>query len=144
MKTIFITLTLIISSFFLNAQNSATTVATEGTTITVIVPVPGTGGNVLFGLYDEATFMKAPPIQGLESDIVEGKATVTFKNVGPGIYAITLFHDKNGNKQMDFEPNGMPKEMYGVSNNVMSMGPPLWSDAKFEVAGEPIILDIRM
>ena len=45
---------------------------------------------------------------------------------------------------MDFDTNGMPLEMYGVSNNVMSMGPPLWSDAKFEVADTPIELDIRM
>jgi uncharacterized protein (DUF2141 family) len=45
---------------------------------------------------------------------------------------------------MDFEPNGMPKEMYGVSNNVMNFGPPQWNDAQFEVASEPIALEIRM
>lgn len=143
MKTIFISISLLFSSLFIQAQADATVASDEGTTITVNVPVPGNGGNVVFGLYDEATFMKAP-LMGLESDIVDGKATVTFTNVPEGVYAVILFHDKNSNKQMDFEPNGMPKEMYGVSNNVMSMGPPQWSDAKFEVASEPITLDIRM
>jgi uncharacterized protein (DUF2141 family) len=45
---------------------------------------------------------------------------------------------------MDFHLNGMPKEMYGTSNNVMNFGPPQWSDAKFEVANTPISLEIRM
>ncbi|MCH9660677.1 MAG: DUF2141 domain-containing protein [Bacteroidetes bacterium] len=147
MKTIIITITLAISSLFTQAQTTvAETVKTEtaGTTITVTVPVPSADGNVIVGLYDETTFMKAAPLQGLEGAIVDGKAVVTFTNVTPGIYGITLFHDKNGNKTMDFEPNGMPKEMYGVSNNVMSYGPPQWKDAQFEVANEALELEIRM
>ena len=143
MKTIILTLTLAISALFANAQTE-TNVTTEGTTITVTVPVSSTDGSIIAALYDENTFMKAAPLQGTESKIEDGKATLTFSNVAPGTYGITLFHDKNGNKIMDFEPNGMPKEMYGVSNNIMSYGPPQWSDAKFEVASEPISLDIRM
>lgn len=143
MKTLIILLTLTLSNFLVHAQ-SPEAVSEEGTSITVTVPVPTDDGSVHFGLYNQATFMKTEPLVGLESQIVDGKATVTFQDVKPGVYAITLFHDKNGNKQMDFEPNGMPKEMYGVSNNVMSYGPPQWSDAKFEVNGEPITMEIRM
>ena len=143
MKTIIITIAFAISALLANAQTNEVT-TTEGITITVSVPVTSQEGNVIVGLYDENTFMKAAPLQGLEGDIVDGKATVTFTNVVPGIYGITLFHDKNGNKIMDFEPNGMPKEMFGVSNNIMSYGPPQWSDAKFEVSGEPIEMEIRM
>ncbi|MEM7085794.1 MAG: DUF2141 domain-containing protein [Bacteroidota bacterium] len=143
MKTIILTLTLAISALFANAQ-SETDVTTDGTTITVTVPVPSQEGTVIAGLFDENTFMKAGPLQGTESKIEEGKATLTFTNVAPGTYGITLFHDKNGNRTLDFEPNGMPKEMFGVSNNIMSYGPPQWSDAKFEVASEPISMEIRM
>jgi len=143
MKTIILTLTLAISTLFTNAQTE-TNVATEGTSITVTVPVSSSDGIIFAGLYDENTFMKAAPLQTSESKIEDGKATLTFTNVAPGTYGITLFHDKNGNKIMDFEPNGMPKEMFGVSNNIMSYGPPQWSDAKFEVASEPLALDIRM
>ena len=143
MKTILFTIALSITGFIMNAQADAS-IASEGTTITVTVPMQSTTGSVIVGLYDEATFMKAAPLQGLESAIVDGQATVTFTNVTAGTYGITLFHDKNDNKIMDFEPNGMPKENYGVSNNVMNYGPPQWGDAKFEVANEPITLDIRM
>lgn len=149
MKTIIVTLTMALATFLSKAQTDATTTGddmsnTDGTTVTVTVAVPSDEGNVMFGLWDESTFMKAAPLQGLESDIVDGKATVTFANVTAGVYGVTLFHDKNGNKTMDFDPNGMPLEMYGVSNNVMSYGPPQWSDAKFEVAGVPLELEIRM
>ena len=143
MKTILFTIALSISTFIMSAQADLT-VVTEGTSITVTVPVQSADGVVIVGLYDQATFMKAAPLQGLESAILNGQATVTFTNVTPGTYGITLFHDKNDNKIMDFEANGMPKENYGVSNNVMNFGPPQWKDAKFEVASEPIALDIRM
>ncbi|MCW5519797.1 DUF2141 domain-containing protein [Aureitalea sp. L0-47] len=148
MKTILVTITIVLSSFILNAQDADSMIAedatSETTTITVNVPVKSDKGTVIFGLFTEDNFMSSAPLQGLESEIVDGKATVTFENVTPGTYAITLFHDKNGNKKMDFEPNGMPIEMYGVSNNVMSMGPPQWSEANFEVKGEPLTLDIIM
>jgi uncharacterized protein (DUF2141 family) len=143
MKTIILTIALAISTFLLRAQTDDVSLI-EGTTITVTVPVASNEGNVIFGLYDENTFMKAAPIQGLEGEIIDGKATVIFTNVVPGIYGVSLFHDKNGNKIMDFEPNGMPKEMYGVSNNIMSYGPPLWGDAKFEVSSAPVEMEIRM
>lgn len=142
MKTIIISLVLSFSLVFVNAQENSNT--EEGTTITITVPTAATQGEIIAGLYDETTFMKAPPLQGVSSKIEDGKAILTFTNVMPGVYGITLFHDKNGNKQMDFEANGMPKESYGVSNNVMNFGPPQWSDAKFELANEPMEMEIRM
>ena len=142
MKNVLIAFTLLFSSFLVTAQKKSND--TKGTTITVTIPVPGNGGSLIAGLYNEETFMKAAPLQGQESDVNEGYASVTFTNVQPGTYAISLYHDKNGNKIMDFEPNGMPKEMYGVSNNPMSYGPPQWSEAKFEVGTEPIVMQIRL
>ena len=142
MKTILISITLTLTSLLLTAQNTSN-VSTDGTTITVTVPVPTSEGKVYFSLHNETTFMKKSLVD-LESEIVDGKATVIFNNVAPGTYGVLLFHDKNGNQMMDFEPNGMPKEMFGVSNNVMSMGPPMWDNAKFEVTNEPIELEIRM
>ncbi len=140
MKTLILFITLIISNFITYAQKE-----TKGITISVTVPnVTSAEGEVIFGLYDENTFMKAAPLQGEKSKIVNGLATITFKNVPEGIFAISCFHDKNGNNRMDFEENGMPKENYGASNNNMSYGPPVWGDAKFEVGSENLDLEIRM
>lgn len=143
MKTLFLTAAILLSGLSLSAQSNESNSA-EGTTITVTVPVPGYGGSLIAGLYNEDTFMKGAPLQGQVSDVNEGYASVTFTNVIPGTYAISLFHDKNDNKVMDFEPNGMPKELYGLSNNVKNYGPPQWSDAKFEVGTEPIQMEIRL
>jgi uncharacterized protein (DUF2141 family) len=142
MKTSILFITLLISSFVLHAQ-SETYSTTTGTSITVTIPVNTDEGKIILGLYTEDNFRQTPVV-GLEVEIVEGKATAIFNNITPGEYAIVLFHDKNENKQMDFHLNGMPKEMYGTSNNVMNFGPPQWSDAKFEVANTPISLEIRM
>ncbi|MEP2937223.1 MAG: DUF2141 domain-containing protein [Gilvibacter sp.] len=143
MKTILITCFIIATAICnqLFAQEALTEVS--GTEIVVTVPVQSTDGKVIFGLYNKENFMQQP-LQGLMGEIKDGQAQVTFTNVTPGEYAITLFHDKNDDNQMNFDVNGMPLESYGVSNNVMSMGPPQWSDAVFTVANEPITLEIRM
>lgn len=117
----------------------------QGTTIKVSVNnIAGTEGTVQFGLYTQETFMVAPPLQSAEGTIEEGKTTVTFNNIKPGNYAVLCYYDKNDNKQMDFDTNGMPLESYGSSNNNMAMGPPQWEDSKFEVQQDPIILEIRL
>ncbi len=139
MKTLALFLALAAINLVTQAQE------TEGITITVIVPnITSSDGVVLFGLYDENTFMKAPPIQSAKGEIVNGVATITFTNVSAGEYGISCVHDANNNKRMDFEENGMPKESYGVSNNAMSYGSPQWSDAKFTVDSENLALEIRL
>ncbi|WP_103070351.1 DUF2141 domain-containing protein [Aquimarina sediminis] len=140
MKTLILLASLLVSHFLTYAQEP-----NQGITITVTVPnVTSSEGEVLFGLYDENTFMKSAPIKTGKSTIVEGTAKVTFTNIPEGVFAISCFHDVNGNYTMDFEPNRMPKENYGVSNNNMSYGPPIWNDAKFEVKTENLDLEIRM
>ncbi|MEM1091751.1 MAG: DUF2141 domain-containing protein [Pseudomonadota bacterium] len=74
-----------------------------------------------------------------------GTITHHWENVAAGRYGVTLLHDKNENGQMDFNFFGAPKEQWGSSNNpAPRMGPSLWRDASFDVAGEPVKLDIRM
>lgn len=142
MKTIIATLVITLSTFILSAQTEIKT-ETNGTTVTVTVPVTSNKGTVYAALHNEDTFMKQGLIDA-EGIVKDSKATITFENVAPGTYAVLLFLDMNGNKKMDFEPSGMPAEMYGVSNNIMSYGPPIWSDAKFEVTDAPVKMEIRL
>lgn len=93
-------------------------------------------GKVYFGLYTENNFIKSAPLKGEVSEIEDGMAKVTFNNVPAGIYAISSYHDRNGNERMDFDKNGIPTEDYGVSNNAMNLyGPPIWDEAKFKFDG---------
>ncbi len=99
MKTVLVSIALSFSSLFLSAQ-SETLTSTEGTTITITVPVQSTEGTILVGLYKESNFMQNPTLAAV-GEIKDGKSIVTLNNVTPGEYGITLLHDKNDNKRMD-------------------------------------------
>lgn len=114
------------------------------TTVTVTISnIPGDEGKAVISLFNEESFMKAPPVKTGSAEIQEGKASFVFEDITPGEYGVISFHDKNDNNQIDMQANGMPTEAYGVSNNPMSFGPPQWSEAKFEVREEPVKLEIR-
>ncbi|MFD2916000.1 DUF2141 domain-containing protein [Psychroserpens luteus] len=138
MKTLFLSIALTIISTLGFAQE------TKGQTITVTIEnAKSDDGKIVLALNTEDTFMKKQPIQSASADIKDGKATITFENIQPGDYAIIALHDLNGNQSMDFEANGMPKESFGTSNNPRSFGPPMYDDAKFNVANEDLELSIR-
>lgn len=122
---------------------SASITSTKKQSVTAtLVNVSTDSGKVSFALYDKANFMRQP-LQSKNGKIVNGKSTVTFENLAPGDYAIICFHDKNDNDAMDFEPNGMPMEDYGVTNNIMNFGPPKYEDAKFTVSDEDLTFEIK-
>lgn len=100
-------------------------------------------GKVVFALHTSETFMVSQGVKNAESKIEDGKVTVIFDGVAPGSYAIMALHDQNENGRMDYEPNGMPKESYGTSNNTMSYGPPQFAESKFEVREENQKITIR-
>ena len=139
MKNLLFTIALVFTTLFSFAQDSE-----KGITITVTIDnVKNNEGTVLLSLHTSETFMKGKGVMSGESKIENNKVVITFENVKPGEYAILALHDENNNKNMDYETNGMPKEDYGMSNNVMSFGPPQYDDAKFKVENESIDLNIR-
>jgi uncharacterized protein (DUF2141 family) len=138
MKSLFLTIVLILISTLGFSQD------TKGKTLTITIEnAKSDNGEIVVTLNTEDTFLKAQPIQSAIGDIKDRKATVTFKNVQPGDYAIIALHDLNGNQSMDFEANGMPKESYGTSNNPRNFGPPMYDDAKFNMGKENLTLSIR-
>ena len=136
------TLTLALSIFLVSIAG----IAQEKTGVDITVTIDNltsNEGKVMAGLHTEDTFMKGPGLQNVQSDITDGKVTLTFSNVVPGTYAIMAMHDANGNNRMDYQSNGMPKESYGMSGNDMTMGPPSFNNAKFTVGEEDMDFTIR-
>ena len=91
---------------------------------------------------DEAGFKKTVENESKEESCVVLVKEIDLQNteinnVLPyGEYAVTLFVDFNGNKKLDKNFLGIPKEQYGFSNNVMGrMSPPTFDQAKFAIAG---------
>jgi len=139
MKTIALIITLILTTQFSNAQDS---IKTYNITVT-IDNVKNDIGSVAFSLHTANSFMKGPGVKTAKSKIEDGKATITFIDVEPGIYAVMTIHDENENNTMDFDSTGMPTESYGMSNNPMSYGPPQFNEAKFELTNEDLEFAIR-
>jgi uncharacterized protein (DUF2141 family) len=64
--------------------------------------------------------------------------------VPPGEYAITVLHDENRNGKLDTDFLGIPTEGFGASNNVSSMGPPSFDQARFTVGNAHAMVSIAL
>ena len=136
MQKLIITCVLILISIFLtHAQEK------ESFAITVnISGMKADKGDVFVALYNSnATFLKKE-IKGAIVKVSNKKATAIFRNIEKGVYAISVFHDKNDNKKMDTNFMGIPKEPTGCSNGATGfMGPPKYKKAKFTVTKDTVI-----
>jgi uncharacterized protein (DUF2141 family) len=94
-------------------------------------------GKLLVGLYDSKNNWLGQSIMGEVSDIKNGKAQVTFKDVPYGSYAISSYQDENENNELDAGLFGIPKEPYASSRGAKgTFGPPKWNDAVFKVEAQ--------
>lgn len=75
-----------------------------------------------------------------------GGASLTFRDVKPGRYAIALLHDENGNGKADRAAMMIPTEGFGFSRDAkVRFGPPRFDAAAFDVAaGSSERIAIRM
>ncbi len=104
--------------------------------LTLTVHVEGGRANVgsaMGALYEsEETFMKSAQAEATAKIDADGKASLTFENLSPGEYAVTVFYDENGNGELDTGFLGIPKEKVGFSNNARGrMGPAPYEKARF-------------
>ena len=71
--------------------------------------------------------------------------TFTIESLEPGIYAITVYHDEDGDGELDMKFFGPPSEKVGTSNNARGrMGPPSFEDACFTLGNEPLEITITL
>ena len=77
--------------------------------------------------------------KGLELYLEPQDSTQLSTEIPDGEYAIAFFIDANGNKKLDKNFLGIPKEQYGFSNNAMgTLSAPTFEQAKFKVAGNTV------
>lgn len=74
----------------------------------------------------------------------EDKVSVEF-DLPPGEYAVSSYQDINSNNKLDRYFFGKPKEPYGFSNNVRSLGPPAYEKCKFTIdtSGKTIAIKLK-
>lgn len=105
----------------LQAGRSVETLAkqAEKPGLTVIIDgVRNCTGSVLVLVFDDAAAYKAynyeRAVGFAELEASEGKLSRNFPNLTAGPYAVVVFHDENGNQDLDME-SGYPLEGYGTS-----------------------------
>lgn len=111
---------------------------------TEILGLPDSEGMVSASLCTRQTFTKS----GCRTKKVPARrdrVSITFDGVAPGLYAVQVHHDQNGNGKMDFTFLGLPKEPYGFSRDAKPMlAPPKFKKASFEVKDRDVSLVINL
>lgn len=88
--------------------------------------------------------LRAPYIR-VTAQIQNVKATLTFPTLTYGSYAVSVFHDTNGNNQVDHNLAGMPAEPLGFSNGFklgLFSGLPNYEKLRFEFSADTKPLEI--
>lgn len=98
-------------------------------------------GMVHWALYDsgDAFDNGGMPVIAGRSRVGGDVISTTVHDLAPGRYAVRLFHDADGDGEMNTNMLGIPTEGYGFSNNAGAFGPAKFEDAAVEVAGATVI-----
>ena len=71
--------------------------------------------------------------------------TVRLAAPGPGLYAVAVYHDENGNRKFDRRWFGLPVEGFGVSNNPkVTLRAPSHAEAAFPVGRGLTVVEISL
>ncbi|WP_338768378.1 DUF2141 domain-containing protein [Bernardetia sp. ABR2-2B] len=136
MKKIFLAVFLI-ATFMV----SSTAVAQHTLTVEV-TNIKSNKGTIMIALFKgEAGFPKddSKAIKKMKVAIKDNKATINFTALEAGDYAFALFHDENGNNEMDSNMFGIPKEGYGFSTNFKpKVSAPDFDEADFKIEGDTV------
>ncbi|WP_373519712.1 DUF2141 domain-containing protein [Pricia sp.] len=99
-------------------------------------------GKVSVAVYDtKENFLKFDKVFKAESaPSQKGSTKVVLEDLPKGTYALAVFHDENGNDELDTNALGIPKEPLGFSKGKMkTFGPPSFEECSFELTSDQSI-----
>lgn len=113
----------------------AAATATAAQLTVTITGITEPKGQVVLALFDseDAFDNGGAAVRGLKIDVTGDTLVANLDNLPAGQYGIKLYHDANGNGELDRNLMGIPSEGYGFSGNKGSFGPPPFADAAFVV-----------
>lgn len=94
---------------------------------------------------DPASFPKChgDPL-AVRRNVPAATRSLVVEGLPAGSYALAVMHDENGNRRLDTFA-GVPTEGFGFSRNPpMRFGPPRFGDARFALAGDAEMQQVRM
>lgn len=123
------------------AQENAT-----GTLLISFENIEPQTGIVYVGLFQgEENFKSSNALTGRAVQVNAPRGSVSIEGLAPGEYGFKLYHDINGNGQLDTGNMGIPTEPWAFSNNAKPrFGPPSWADAKFTVSTGTVRQSVKL
>jgi uncharacterized protein (DUF2141 family) len=121
--------------------DEAKPVAKLGTLVIELDGLANDKGEVLVGLYnDPKKFPKEnQALQNLKCKPSKKKCVIKAMKLPYGEYGVAAMHDENKSGNMDYTLIGLPKEIYGFSNNKRAVfGPPGFEACRF-VIDKPVV-----
>ncbi len=122
--------------------------AGHGAVLIEVRGLQGSEGAVRAALWRVATgFPSEAEEAWRQTTAVVERATcrLEFKDVPYGRYAVSLYHDENGNEEFDRNFLGIPTEGFGASNNRASrFRTPVFEDAVFRLEQPTKVLSIHV
>ncbi len=118
--------------------------------LTVVVHNVRSGeGQVMLGVFDNASSFPKNVARGLQvaaaARDASGRVTLVVRNLPPGSYALSAYHDLDANGRLNNNLLGLPSEPYGFSNNARgTLGPPSFQAAAFVVPEEGLTIELRV
>ncbi len=108
-----------------------------------------TGNQVRVAVYSAKSPKQFPSddkfFRGVVAEADEDKLTVIIADLPPGKYAVAAYVDSNRNGKQDKNFLGVPKEIYGFSNDVRGMfGPPDFAAAEFDIGENAVSKSIHI
>jgi uncharacterized protein (DUF2141 family) len=105
-------------------------------------------GKCLISLYSTAKGFPSDHENALQSRITKATvtgSTVTFTNLPPGKYALSVCHDENGNGKMDLKSFGRPAEGHAlILPQDSRLGPPTFHRSVFETGTNDLKLAVKL
>lgn len=101
--------------------------------------VETTEGFIQVALYrEEGSFLKFEQVfRNASAPAREGETRVVLDDLPAGEYAIAIFHDENGNEELDTNWLGIPREPLGFSRARMkTFGPPGFRECVVTLQGD--------
>ena len=104
-------------------------------------------GEVVFALFDSEDAFRARrgPVAKGRRPIADAECLWRVEGLAPGEYGLMLYHDLDGDGELDRGALGIPSEPYGFSNNARaSFGPPPYERAKFMVSERGAAIEVML
>jgi len=105
----------------------------------------GDAGQIKLMLFErEEGFRKEDRARQVLALPAGGTPIGVFRDLPPGRYAVVVYHDENGDGQLNLRFGMFPKEGYGLSNAPKLAGPPKFKDAAFNLPEQGARIAIRL